>query len=118
MTDDVTPYDPTTLPAPVLAYLDARDDRRYADATAAFAPDAVVVDDGRTYRGIDAISAWIATSSTEFTYTSSRLDQQIVDGRRVVVRVRLDGNFPGGTVVLHHRFELKDALIEHLVIEV
>lgn len=118
MTDDFAPYDPTTLHAPVLAYLDARDDRRYADATATFAPNAVVIDDGTTYRGIDAISAWIGTSSTEFTYTSSRLDQQIVDGRRVVVRVRLDGNFPGGTVVLHHRFELAGSLIEHLVIEV
>ncbi|CAH0220655.1 nuclear transport factor 2 family protein [Microbacterium sp. Bi128] len=118
MTDVHTPYDPTLLPSPVVGYLDAREDHRHADATAAFSPDAIVIDDGRTYRGLDAISAWIATSSTEFTYTSSRLDQWVGDTRRAVVRVRLDGNFPGGIVLLRHGFQLAAGRIERLVIEV
>lgn len=118
MTDAYTPYDPTLLPSPVVAYLDARDAHRHVDATAAFSPSALVIDDGRSYRGLDAISAWITTSSTEFTYTSTRLDQRVDGTGRAVVRVRLDGNFPGGTVVLRHGFDLAAGRIERLVIEV
>lgn len=115
---DFAPYDPNVLPAPVLAYLDARDQQRHSDAADAFTPDAVVLDEGGTYRGIDEISRWIASSSTEFTYTSTRLGQRVLDGDRADVQVRLDGDFPGGTVVLRYRFDLRDELIARLVIEI
>lgn len=118
MTDIFASYDPASLPAPVIAYLDARDEHHYADATAVFAPDATVLDDGNTYEGIDAITAWIETSSTDYTYTSARVGQQIADDTRAVVQVRLDGNFPGGTVVLRYRFDLDAGLINRLAIEV
>ncbi|MFF0503854.1 nuclear transport factor 2 family protein [Streptomyces fimicarius] len=118
MNDTFTAYDPATLPAPVLAYLDAHDENRYADAAAVFAPDASVLDDGKTYEGIEEIRAWAEKSSTEFTYTSTRIGQRIADDRQVVVRVRLDGNFPGGTVTLRYRFVLDAGLIGNLAIEV
>jgi hypothetical protein len=34
------------------------------------------------------------------------------------VQVRLDGNFPGGTVTLRYRFDLRAGLIDRLAIEV
>lgn len=117
MTDDFTPYDPTTLPAPIVAYLDARDANAYADAEAVFTRDAVVTDDGRTYEGIEAITEWIETSSTEFTYTSTRIGQR-TSGDEYVVQVRLDGTFPGGTVVLRYRFAVEGGLIGRLTIAV
>lgn len=118
MTDSFTAYAPRALPAPVLTYLDAHDDNRHTDATAVFAPDATVLDDGSTYEGIDAISAWIETSATEYTYTSTRIGQHVADDNHVVVQIRLDGNFPGGTVTLRYQFELHAGLIKRLAIEV
>lgn len=42
---------------------------------------------------------------------------QLVEGDRVEVLVRLDGNFPGGTVTLRHCFELAGGAIRALTIE-
>ncbi len=113
-----TAYDPTTLPSAVVTYLDARDENRHDDATAVFAPDATVLDDGRTYSGTDEVRTWIATTSTAYTYTSTRIGQDAADDSRAVVLVRLDGNFPGGTVTLRYQFALRDGLVTRLAIEV
>lgn len=118
MTGTYAPYDPASLPAPVLAYLDARDEHRYADAAAVFASDATVLDNGTTHEGIDAITTWIEASSTEYTYSSTRVRQQVADDSHPVVHVRLDGNFPGGTVLLRYQFALHAGLISRLAIEV
>jgi hypothetical protein len=118
MTETFAGYDPTTLPAPVFAYLDARDENRHADAAALCASDATVLDDGSTYAGGDAISAWIEQSSGEYRYTSTRIGQWVASETTAVVQVRLDGNFPGGTVTLRYRFDLRAGLIDRLAIEV
>lgn len=76
------------------------------DATAAlavFATDATVVDDGRTYRGLEEIRGWLTGAASEFTTTSTRLAVE-QDGDAVDVLVRVEGDFPGGRVDLHHRF--------------
>lgn len=104
------------VPDVVTTYLDARDAGDHAGAVATFSPEARVDDDGGTYVGIDAIAAWIQHSSSQFTYTSTRLDHRVAEDGRVMVRVRLDGNFPGGTVTLNQRFDLDDGLIRHLEI--
>lgn len=117
MTDTTAADDSALLPTPVVTYLDARDEHRYVDATAAFAPDATVLDDGNTYQGIEAITAWIETSAAEYAYTSTRVGQQVVDDSHAVVQVRLDGDFPGGTVVLRYHFDLDAGLISRLAIE-
>ena len=111
-------YNGSELPPAVLAYLDARDANRTAEATALFTPTATVFDDGGCHRGIDAIADWIAHTSTEFTYTSTRIGQRFLDEDRVVVQVRLEGDFPGGVVVLRYQFVVEDGLIHDLVIEV
>lgn len=118
MTTDFSAYDPTRLPAPVTGYLDARDEDRHSNARALFAPDATVLDDGRTYQGIDEIGAWIARSSSEYEYTSTRVGQRADDAEHVDVQIRLDGNFPGGTVTLRYQFELAKGLITRLEIAI
>ena len=118
MMNDFAPYDPARLPAVALGYLDAHDEGDHRDARTFFAPDATVVDDGRTYRGIGEIAAWIERSSGEYEYTSTRIGQRRDDDAHVVVQIRLDGNFPGGTVTLRYQFELRDDRISRLAIEV
>lgn len=118
MPETLTDYDPAILPTPVVAYLDAHDEKRHTDAAAVFASDAIVFDDGNTYEGIEVISAWIEKASSEYTYTSTRIGQQVADETHAVVQIRLDGNFPGGTVTLRYQFELQAGLINQLTIEV
>ncbi len=118
MTEAFTDYRSDQLPKVVLAYLDAHDEQRAADAASHFAPDATVLDDGNTYEGIAAIRAWIQDSSTEYTYTSTRIAQHVPDDRHTTVRIRLDGNFPSGTVTLRYQFELDGDTIQRLAIEV
>ena len=64
------------------------------------------------------ITAWIKESSTEYTYTSTRTGQDVVNDQHTNVLVRLDGNFPGGTVTLRYQFELDGDTIQRLAIEV
>lgn len=109
-------YDPSALPPAVVAYLDARDAQNTADAIAVFAPDASVQDDGGAYQGRPEIESWIAHTSTEYTYTSTRLGQRVLDEGHVVVQIRLDGNFPGNTVLLRYQFVLADELVTDLTI--
>jgi len=49
---------------------------------------------------------------------ATRIGQRIADASNAVVQVRLDGNFPGGTVTLRYQFTLKHELISRLAIEV
>lgn len=113
MTEAFTDYDPTVLPAPVLAYLDRDKD---PDGAELFSSDAKVRDDGRDYSGRDAIRNWIATASTEYEYTKTRLGQNVSDADHLALLIRLDGNFPGGTATVGYEFELRDGLIHHLAI--
>ncbi|WP_330342160.1 nuclear transport factor 2 family protein [Streptomyces sp. NBC_00557] len=103
-------------PGVVRAYLDActRDDRRAA--AECFTESAVVVDDGSTYRGREAISRWIGRSSTEYTYTSTPTAAVRRDGTHWNVTQRVEGGFPGGVVDLDYAFTLDDAGITELVI--
>jgi ketosteroid isomerase-like protein len=111
------PVASTDLPPEVASYLAAQAAGDLAVMAAAYASDAVVVDDGKTYNGRDDVAAWLERSSIEYNYTITTLDTVAVDGRHVAVLRHLDGDFPGGTVNLWFRFTLKDHLIEKLVIE-
>lgn len=111
-------YDPSLLPSAVLQYLDAHDEGQHNVATKLFAKDALVIDDGKNYVGPEEIGAWIDHSSSEFEFVSTRIGQLNAETDKPVVLVRVDGNFPGGTVALRYQFEIAEGLIVRLVIEV
>ena len=97
-------------------YLAAHDRRDTDAALATFTPDATVVDDGHEYVGSDEIRHWLAKASTEFTYTRTLVDAELVDADTWLVMNHLDGNFPGNVVDLRYRFVLTGDLISQLVI--
>jgi ketosteroid isomerase-like protein len=97
-------------------YLAAHDRRDTDAALATFTPDATVVDDGHEYVGSDEIRHWLANASTEFTYTRTFVDAEVVDADTWLVTNRLEGNFPGNVVDLRYRFALTGDLISQLVI--
>lgn len=117
MTPTLTPEQARQVPGIVRSYLTARDSGRYADAAALFAPDSVVVDDGRTFTGIDAITDWVTESATAVEHTTTLLEHSIVDTDTVDLIVRIDGDFPGGTATLRQRFLTDFGVIRRLTIE-
>jgi ketosteroid isomerase-like protein len=107
--------------APIISEYLAASDRGDAEAIVrCFAEDAVVVDEGREWRGTAAIRRWRATVATAYQYTvqvtgATALGE--VDGaRRHDVYIRLEGNFPGGQVDVTGRFALRDGRIARLEI--
>lgn len=81
--------------------MDGVDKTRVVDV---FTPNAVVVDDGHTYRGRDAILSWLTGPASEFTITSTWLSAEQF-GTRAVVVIVIEGDFPGGRAELRYEFE-------------
>jgi hypothetical protein len=120
-----TPPDPTVaatvkhLPHAITAYLRETQPGRKAnfhDLLPAFAEDATVLDDGKTYTGHDEIREWRETAATEYTYTSELTHAEKLDDSHWVLTHHLEGDFPGGQVDLIHRFTLVDDVIISLEI--
>ena len=105
---------------PVIAEYLAASDRGDAEAVVrCFAEDAVVVDEGREWRGTAAIRRWRATVATAYQYTVQVTGAEAAeaDGAgRHDVHVHLEGNFPGGQVDLTDRFALDAGRIARLEI--
>ncbi|MGW6276419.1 nuclear transport factor 2 family protein [Kribbella sp. NPDC055071] len=107
---------PNLLPEAITTYLAGHTARDIDAAMRWYAEDAVVTDDGKTYRGRDEIRAWLGNAATEYTYTSELTGARQSDETTYVATHHLEGNFPGGSVDLDFTFTLKDDLIVHLVI--
>lgn len=103
------------LPGAIAAYFSADkqgDPRAISDC---FTQDAVVVDEGNTYTGRYAIRQWIASASTQYTYTAEPF-ALAEEGGRTIVTSHLAGNFPGSPVDLRYFFVLQDDKIAELEI--
>ncbi|TWJ21264.1 hypothetical protein JD76_01374 [Micromonospora endolithica] len=100
----------------ITAYLPAHEARDTGTAVGAFAADAVVTDEGRTYRGLDEIRSWLINGGSEYTYTTDFVGARRVGEAEFDVVQHLEGNFPGGSADLHYRFVLDGALITRLTI--
>ena len=83
---------------------------------ALFTPDAVVVDQGQTWRGTSEIRTWIDNVAFKFQYIAEVLGVETDGDGDYVARTRLEGNFPGGSVELRVRFDLDGGQIRRLEI--
>lgn len=102
------------LPIPVANYFIA--DRGDSESVAqCFTDNAVVKDEGHTYKGRAAIRQWKADSSAKYQYTSELFLCERRDGQ-VIVTSRLTGNLPGSPVNLRFFFGLEGDQIESLEI--
>jgi hypothetical protein len=101
------------LPAPVQTYFDA--DKAAGDAApiGAFAPDAVVKDEGKTHVGPDAIEAWWRAAKAQYQHTAE--PYEILEKRGLtIVRAKVTGRFPGSPALLTFAFQLEDGRIAAL----
>lgn len=104
-----------TLPAALRAFFDADADGAGAAPLAAFAPAAVVRDEGRTHTGHDAIAAWWRAAKAAYRHTAAPLESA-EDGGHTLVRARVTGDFPGSPADLTFAFRLEGGLISALEI--
>jgi ketosteroid isomerase-like protein len=106
------------LPTIISRFFDASDARDVDAIVACFTDDAVVTDEGRTHRGRDQIRQWRQDVNAAYEFTVEVLAGTPAgtagDLTRHDVTAHLEGNFPGGTVDLVHRFELREGLIASL----
>ncbi|KAB0639526.1 polyketide cyclase [Burkholderia stagnalis] len=103
------------LPPPLDAYLLAETVTDTAPLSDCFTADAVVRDEGRTIKGLEAIQAWKKDSKTRYQYSIEPLDVS-QDGATVTMRARLTGTFPGSPVELTYTFVLAGDRIASLEI--
>lgn len=111
-----TTVPPAQLPTTVRAFLAAHAAGDAGTASRAFAAHAVVVDQGRTFRGAEQVLDFLRSAGAEFTYTTELVGAQRVDDAHWVALVRLEGDFPGGVADLGYRFTLADDLVSELTI--
>ena len=112
-TTDVTP---SQLPSTIRTFLVAHAARDVDAAARAFAPTAVVRDQGETFRGAAEVLAFLQHQGAEFTYTTELLGGRRIDETHWVAVNHLEGDFPGGVADLDYRFTLADGLITELEI--
>jgi SnoaL-like domain len=107
-----TPF-PMDLPPLVAAYFEGDASTDLVAILQLFAPDVVIVDDGKTWRGHDGLRAWKAEVSA-FDYVTEPTHLEDVGADRHRVTARITGNFPGGQVYLSYLFSLEGDLIRRL----
>ena len=103
------------VPEPVAEYL-AAEEAKDADALSrCFTEDGTVHDEGRDYRGRDAIRQWKQAADEKYRYVLQMVNAQ-TRGNEVTVSARLTGEFPGSPVELDHIFKLFNNKIASLEI--
>ncbi|OBB73753.1 DUF4440 domain-containing protein [Mycobacterium sp. 852014-52144_SCH5372336] len=103
------------LPWAVATYLTAH--RDVTTALTAFTVDAIVTDEGHTYRGHGEIADWLRNAASGYTYSTELVSATRLGGAHLDVLQHLEGDFPGSVADLHFRFTLDGELITGLVIE-
>ena len=107
----------THLPAPIAAYLESANADDPLSLADCFAADAVVYDEAREYRGIEAILAWKAETTARYRPS---MEAQRIEGTDPEYRLHaiVTGNFPGSPAMLAYRFLLRGDRIASLEIGV
>jgi hypothetical protein len=103
------------LPPPIALYVQLENAGDPATLSACFAPNAIVRDEGRTYEGLAAITAWKAETKKKYHHTVTPLDvaQQ---HSKTVLTATLTGDFPGSPATVTFEFVLEAGKILSLEI--
>jgi ketosteroid isomerase-like protein len=104
------------IPTTVRGFLAAHVVRDADTASSFFAENAVVVDQGETFRGRQQIHPFLRDAGSEFEYTTEQIGAARIDDDHWVVTLRLKGTFPGGVAELDYRFTIREDVVTELVI--
>ena len=104
------------LPAVVRRYFELDPYRDAELFLTLFSDDAVVVDEKETRQGRAGIREWRTGAAVKYAYTTEVYSAESLGPDQYLVRGRLTGDFPGGTVDLRWDFTVAGELISRLVI--
>lgn len=102
------------LPSPIRAYFEA-DSAVSSAVEQMFAPDAVVIDEGKTHVGRTAIETWRRRTKAAFDFVVEPFDVSRKD-ETIEVRATVTGTFPGSPLTLRYAFRLERDQIASLEI--
>jgi len=103
------------MPSAVQAYFDANSTGDRAALFRAFAPDAVVHDEGQSHAGRHAVEAWWREVKSKYQHVIVPLE--VIEKDDVTqVRARVSGHFSGSPVTLTFAFRLDREQITNLEI--
>jgi ketosteroid isomerase-like protein len=105
---------PSAVPGVITGYFEADASGDTDAIVALLTDDAVVVDEGHTYRGLGEIRGWREGPASEYQYTTKLSSTARTGPDEYLVTGSLTGNFPGGTATLRWRFTVAGGLIQHL----
>ena len=88
------------LPPSIALYVKLENAGDTATLSACFAPNAMVRDEGRTYEGPAAITAWKAETKQKYHHTIPPLTVAHQHGKTVLTAT-LTGDFPGSPVTVN-----------------
>jgi ketosteroid isomerase-like protein len=103
------------LPPPIADYIQACNARDADALTGCFTVDAVVTDEGQTYRGTEEIRRWAVETQAAYHFTLEAMGVA-EQGSETVVTFRLSGDFPGSPIELRFIFTLDAGKIAALAI--
>lgn len=107
---------PDSVPDVITRYFEAADHGDTDALMALFTEDAVVIEEGKTWRGRTGIRAWqeerASRQAEQYTPQMSEVDRVI--GDEYLVTGNLTGEVPNGQVKLQWRFQLTPGGISHL----
>lgn len=103
----------------IATYIQASNNHDIDTLISCFNANAIVIDEGRTYQGIEEIRQWITESRAAYSFTLKAIGTtpQNEDGLTVVT-CRVTGTFPGSPVDLSFFFTLQGDSIVALTINV
>ena len=104
-----------TCPEPITAYYAAEKANDFEALARCFAPDARVLDEGRTIVGRAEIAAWMADAKRRYQHRTEVVNVRERDGVHVI-SVRVSGQFPNSPVTLEQSFRLAEGMIQVLEI--
>ena len=102
------------LPQSITEYLAAVEEKNSNRLAGCFAENAVVHDEGGTYRGRDGIRRWSEETQGKYNYTMDALDASVT-GDTVHLRAKITGSF--SPVELDYFFMLANDKIASLKVE-
>jgi hypothetical protein len=105
-----------TLPKPIADLVDTlgkSDNMVFADS---FSEDAVVFNDGKTYRGKKEITRWNEQAHANHIQRADPIEISTMNGRTVLL-IRISGLFEGSPLTRKYNFGISENKITSLIIE-
>jgi len=80
-----------------------------------FSDDAVVFDEGKTYRGKKEVRQWNEMTNTKYKTKYEPLEVT-TKGDKITLKAKISGTFPGSPAIIKYHFETKNGKITSLQI--